>query len=421
MTTNTDQEIRLHLPRLRKDQTVIFRHPAKIKILSMGRRWGKSVLGGCLALTAAAKGAKVAWIAPTYKNTRPLWRTVENAIASLVKEKVATIRRVEKTVEFFNGGFLAIYSGDNPTSILGEWFHLVVIDEAARIPEFVWTDTIQPTLADADGDALLISTPKRKNWFYREWKLGQDKLKENPQTTEIASWIAPSSDNPNPQIKKAAKQAMKRVSSRTYRQEWKAEFIDDGGEVFRIPEITKTAVWQDKAILNHSYVIGIDTAPKKDYNAICVIDLTINELCYSDRFNGLEINLIIARIIGVASHFKPSAIVIEENGAHAIVQALQRANLPIIPFKTTNASKSILVDRLALALETASLKIIDNKELIEELESIEGTLLPGGSTRYAAPEGQHDDLFIATALALHASETPMYSLKPRLLSVADKF
>ena len=66
-----------------------------------------------------------------------------------------------------------MYSGENIDSIRGEAFHLIVMDEAARLPEDVWTDAIMPTLADFDGDAVLISTPKGKNWFYNEWVAGR--------------------------------------------------------------------------------------------------------------------------------------------------------------------------------------------------------------------------------------------------------
>ena len=64
----------MELPKLRQDQLEIALHPAKTKVLSMGRRWGKTVLGGAICGNALAQHGKVAWIAPTYKNTRPLWR-----------------------------------------------------------------------------------------------------------------------------------------------------------------------------------------------------------------------------------------------------------------------------------------------------------------------------------------------------------
>src|SRR5215207_7101537 len=169
----------LHLPRLRPDQTYIAGHPAKTKILAMGRRWGKTVLGGSAALGTARAGGHVAWVVPTYRNGRPLWRWAEKVVAPMRRARMASVNRTERTIEFHDtGGFLGVYSMDNPASILGEAFNLVIIDEAARIPEEAWTEAIQPTLADVDGDAILISTPKGRNWFWREWQRGRERRPE---------------------------------------------------------------------------------------------------------------------------------------------------------------------------------------------------------------------------------------------------
>ena len=64
----------LSLPMLRPDQARIAKHPAKVKVLACGRRWGKTVLGGRIVMETLRQHGRAAWIAPTYKNTRPLWR-----------------------------------------------------------------------------------------------------------------------------------------------------------------------------------------------------------------------------------------------------------------------------------------------------------------------------------------------------------
>lgn len=227
MTTVTLERPILQLPRLRSDQYAIACHPAKIKVLAMGRRWGKTVLGGTLSLATAARGGRVAWVVPIYRNGRPIWRWAEAAVAPLRKAGIVAVNRAERTIDFLSsGGFLGIYSADNEDSIRGEAFHLVIIDEAAMVPETAWTDVIQPTLADYHGDAILISTPKGRNWFWREFQRGL------ADGREIASFTAPSSANPNPRIQQAAAKARTRVSDRTYRQEWLAEFVEDGTTSF---------------------------------------------------------------------------------------------------------------------------------------------------------------------------------------------
>lgn len=212
----------LYLPRLRADQWAIAAHPAKTKTIAMGRRWGKSVMAGAIALAAASDGGRVAWVVPTYKNARPVWRWVAQVVGPLLRGGAAVGNKTDRVIEFpQTGGFLGVYSADNDVGLRGEAFHLVVVDEAARVGAETWTDVIMPTLADYDGDAILISTPKGRNWFWQEWQRGYLAM-----DAAAASWTAPSSANPIPAIRRAYELARGRVPPNTFSQEWDALFVD---------------------------------------------------------------------------------------------------------------------------------------------------------------------------------------------------
>ena len=58
-----------------------------------------------------------------------------------------------------------------------------------------------------------------------------------------------------------------------------------------------------------------------------------------------------------------------------------------------------MVESLALAFEREQIEILNDPLLIAELQAFAAERLPGGSTRYAAPEGMHDDMVMALALA----------------------
>lgn len=213
---------------------------------------------------------RVAWIVPTFKNSRSLWRWVR-AVAGPLSPRYLDISKTERSITTNRGGLFGIYSADNIDAIRGEWFHLVVIDEAARVAVEDWTDAIQPTLADADGDAILISTPHGRNWFWEEWQRGQT------GTSYIQSWRAPSSANPNPRIQKAAALAKERVPNQTYRQEWLAEFVDDGLALFTIEDIDRAtigAIGTQPRQPGHTYVTSIDLGRKQDTTVINTFDTT---------------------------------------------------------------------------------------------------------------------------------------------------
>jgi phage terminase large subunit-like protein len=268
-------DVAVSVPMLRPDQARIALHPARRKAVCMGRRYGKTVLGLVLVLSALLRGMRVAWLVPTYRNSNPLWRAVEAALAPLRKAGRAKLNRSDRSVELWNGGFLGIYTADNPDAMRGEWFHLVVTDEAARVPEAVIEEVVEPTLADVDGEHVAISSPKGKNWFYRMWRAGLD------DGVYAASFQASTAANPSPLIRKAYERA-KLVfgeDSNTFRQEWNAEFVDSSAVVW-LREWAEDRYDPDDEALARSAVariISYDTAMKDKvenaYTACVVADL----------------------------------------------------------------------------------------------------------------------------------------------------
>ena len=82
-----------------------------------------------------------------------------------------------------------------------------------------------------------------------------------------------------------------------------------------------------------------------------------------------------------------------------IVEMLIRDGLPVKPFVTTNASKSVIIDALALALERGELQLLQYEPLLDELEAFEADRTASGLTRYGAPDGGHDDCVMSLAMA----------------------
>ena len=102
-------------------------------------------MGGVVCLTGADHGAACAWVVPTYKNARPVWRFIQQMAAGAPGVRV---RKSDRSVEFSSGGWVSIYSGDNDVALRGEAFDILVVDEAAQMREETWTDVLMPTLAD---------------------------------------------------------------------------------------------------------------------------------------------------------------------------------------------------------------------------------------------------------------------------------
>lgn len=359
----------------------------------MGRRWGKTTLGGTYALACARRGAAVAWVVPSYRNARPLWRFCEQRTAAVADRM--RINRADMMMEFPGGGSLGIYTAENDGSIRGESFHVAIIDEAAMIREETYTDVIMPTLADYNGRCLLISTPKGLNWFYAEFQRG---LADGQGQ---ASFHAPTSANLKPNIQRAFELVRGRVPERTYRQEWLAEFVEDGGIVFRNVDALATLKPQLVPIPGHTYVGGVDWGRFNDATVFAVLDATTHELAYVDRMVETNFHLQLTRLQALHQRFGVTTWEAEYNSLGGPqVEALQNAGLPVQAFTTTNATKAKIIDDLALALEQGTLRLLDDAVLCGELKAYTSERLPSGMIRYGAPAGMHDDHVMALALGV---------------------
>jgi hypothetical protein len=318
-----------------------------------------------------------------------------------VASKLARVNNTSQTISFKNGGFLSVYSLENPDSIRGESFHVCVVDECGQIPQDVISEAISPTLADEDGTLWLIGTPKgRGNGFHQEFVRG---LEDN--TGHQRSWSAPSSSNPNPNIQKAVEAARQRISSRSFKQEWLAEFVESGGEVFRNIEacITAPLIVQP---YQGTFVAGVDWGKSNDYTVAVVMDAETNRVVDIDRYNKIDWSFQRDRIANLHKRWGISAILAEQNSIGSPnIEALQKLGLPIRGFVTTNSTKSEIIEKLILSFENNAISISHFLPLIGELEAFEMTTLPSGLTRYSAPSGLHDDCVISLALALKAAET----------------
>lgn len=352
-------------------------------------------MAGSLALATAhgngRAGGAVAWVVPHYRNARPVWRFVEKHAAAS-----AEILRSEMTVRFARGGWLGVYSADNDTGLRGEAFDLVVIDEAAQIREQTWTDVLMPTLADRNGRAMLISTPRGRNWFWREYLRGME------PGAQYASWTAPSSSNPLPTIRKAAELARDVVSSRTYRQEWLAEFVEDGGGVFRgVAACVREHPTEPQP--GCTYVMGVDWGRTNDATVFTVMCVETAQVVCIERMNDTAYALQLDRLKRLHKHWSIYAILAEANSMGGpLVEALQRLELPVQSFVTTAITKPPLIDALALAIERGDIGLTNNTQLLNELQAYESERLPSGVIRYSAPAGMHDDHVISLALAWRA-------------------
>jgi phage FluMu gp28-like protein len=304
------------------------------------------------------------------------------------------IRLVDRAVHFPNGGEVKVRSADNPDSLRGEGLDLVVLDECAFMKQEAWSEALRPALADRQGRAMFISTPKGRGWFWQLYQRGQDDA-----DSEWMSWQLPTSTNPFIPEEEIAS-AKKSLPERIYEQEFLATFTDDAGGVFRRVMEAANADIQDVPIANHEYVFGVDWGQMVDFTVIIVLDITTNSVAYMDRFNQIDYTIQSDRLKALANRFKPTTVLAEVNAmGQPVVERLIEDGLPVQPFTTTNATKAEIIRGLQNAFENGEIRILNDPNLIGELQAYEQERTPSGLWKFGAPEGLHDDTVIALALA----------------------
>lgn len=387
------------LPRRHAGQQRVVREAARFNVLVCGRRWGKTTLGVDLLVPPALEGRPVAWFAPTYKMLTEVWREVRGVFLPAI----ARISAQEHRLELVTGGVVDMWSLDTPNTARGRRYARAVMDEAAMVADLedAWNAVIRPTLVDFKGDAWFLSTPKGYGFFRSLFEAGQDPLRP-----DWASWQMPTTSNPHidPEEVEAARLML---PERTFEQEFLGIFLEDGGGVFRRVRDAATATLQTRATPGHRYVVGVDWGKLIDWTVLTVLDTTTKEAVTVDRFNQIDYAVQVPRLQALCDRFKPDAVYAEQNSIGTpLIEQLQRMNLPVQPFVTTNASKAAIIDALALAFEQGALRIPDDPVLLGELLAFEAERLPSGLLRYGAPEGMHDDCVMSLALAWQGATAP---------------
>jgi len=194
----------------------ILNDPARFKVLSCGRRFGKSMLSVLFLLNKPLEANERRWIVfPTYRQAKMVsW----NLLKGIFANKQATINETELSITLDNGAKIELKGADKPDSLRGVSTTMVVMDEYSYMKENVWGEIIQPTLAENKGSALFVGTPSGLNHFYDLFVKGQsnDSDYKSWQFTTLEGGFISEEEVEN---------AKKNLDKRTFQQEYEASFL----------------------------------------------------------------------------------------------------------------------------------------------------------------------------------------------------
>ncbi len=113
---------------------------------------------------------RYAYIAPFYRQAKSIaW----DYLLKFSEPVRVNANASELWVELLNGARIRLFGADNPDSLRGLYLDGVILDEYADMRPRVWGEIIRPLLADREGWAVFIGTPKGHNGFYEIWRTAQ--------------------------------------------------------------------------------------------------------------------------------------------------------------------------------------------------------------------------------------------------------
>ncbi len=210
-------------------QERLLRSKAPRVLLLCCRQSGKSTVTAALSLHEVLfrPESLVLLLSPSQRQSQELFRKVSDFRAKVgipisVKEESAL------RVEFENGSRIVALPGNEETIRGYSGVRLLVVDEAARVPDSLYL-SVRPMLAVSGGRLVCLSTPfGRRGFFHEEW-------------TGEASWERIQiTATQCPRISAAfLKEERESLGEWWYRQEYLCEFADTNDQYFRTEDIER--------------------------------------------------------------------------------------------------------------------------------------------------------------------------------------
>lgn len=363
---------------------------AQFRAVAAGRQSGKTLTGVAEESEWAFSrpGELFWWITASSRTEEKCWRDLMAHIPKEIIRKTSESRG-SLSIDLKNKSRIAVRSAEAEDSLVSETLGGAVLDEFSLFKPHVWPQLIRPMLGTTNGPALFLLSPRGRNHAYDLYQLG---LSGDPNWASF-HWR---SDQSPYFSQEEFERARRELPERIFRQEYLAEFIEGGGEVFRDVDNAIAA----KAPRDDFTVLGVDLGRVRDATVIWAMT-SGGEYVEVQRLTDLSWSVQKVRIIEAATRLQVQRVLIDATGMHvgadAVVNDLQAAYLPVEPVVISAPIKRAMVEGLMVRFDTGAIRI--PPEAAEEFKSFTFETSQSGHERYGAPSGRHDDYVMAAALA----------------------
>jgi len=335
----------------------------------------------------------------------------------------------EGDIELENGSKV-MASATGGSAVRGKTFSLLVLDEFAFVPNNIqeaFFASVYPTITSGTTTkVIIVSTPNGFNLFYKIWKDSEDG--KNFYKRCSVHW----SDVPG-RDEKFKKEYIANTSERQWRVEFETEFLGSSNTLIDASKLAQLTYMEPILISGdvdmyedvkekHIYLISVDTSRGSgiDYSAFIVFDITETPYKVVAKYKNNEISSLVypTIIYNLARHYNDAYVLVETNDIGQQVADILQHDLEYehvlstkvkgrngqkvggtlggfrytIGVRTTTSVKRIGCANFKSLVENDKLIINDYDLLYEMFRFVEH------NAKYAAEEGEHDDLVMCCVL-----------------------
>lgn len=334
------------------------------------------------------------WVAPVFKQAEMAFERMKLALPKTLYDA----NNSDKVITLLSGAKIWFKSAEKPDNLYGDDVYAAVMDEASRCREESF-HAVRSTLTATRGPFRAIGNVKgRKNWFFamcRQAEAGAPNMAYSKLTAvdAVAAGVLEQEEIDD---------ARNRLPDHVFKELYLAEPSADGGNPFGLAAI-RAAVRPLSTKPPAAW--GWDVAKSIDWTVGVGLDAD-GATCRLERWQHVPWPETIERMKKLTGR---SPALVDSTGVGDPVLELVQQELGsnFEGYKFTSLSKQSLMEGLAVAIQSRTIGFpmephhsspADVGPIVFELELFEYEYTRTG-VRYSAPEGYHDDVVCALALA----------------------
>jgi len=210
-------------------QAELLRSDSRRMLLLCSRQAGKSTTAAALALRVAflEPNSPILILSPTDRQSGELFQKIVTSYRALGRP-IPAVKESMRELRLANGSRIVALPGNEKTVRCYSGVALLIIDEAARVPDSLYR-AVRPMLAVSQGRLIALSTPYgKRGWFPEAWHSAE--LWERVRVTADECPRIPA------EFLAEERQAL---GERSFAQEYHCNFAEAVGAVFAADDIAR--------------------------------------------------------------------------------------------------------------------------------------------------------------------------------------